>query len=37
MCLQNFYASQNIELLFPYTTVTVVSLNGEEVSVLQSG
>jgi len=37
MCLQIFYASQNIELIFPYTTLKVASFNGEEVSVLQSG
>jgi len=36
-CLQIFYASQNIELLFPYTTLRFVTFNGEEVSVLQSG
>jgi hypothetical protein len=32
----DFYVPQNIELLFPYTKLTVVSFNGEEVSVLQS-
>jgi hypothetical protein len=37
MCWQMFYASQNKEQFFPYTALTVVSFNGEELSVRQGG
>jgi hypothetical protein len=37
MCWQMFYASQNKEPFFPYTALTVVSFNGEELSVRHGG